>query len=168
MTPVHQLPTLEELRSRRGEAVRLASRRLVPRLIVTAAAILPATVAAVLATRGALDRTLVEPIVLAVAIGGLLWTGYIMLDYIRRILPDELTKAGLVCHVCGRPLSPAPTSGSASRIRMQTKDPDILAALDGKCASCGAWVVRDGAAQGALNAGTPDYQPTRNSSSARA
>jgi hypothetical protein len=168
VTPVHQLPTLEELRSRRREAVRLASRRLMPRLMVTAIAILPAAIAAVLAARGALDRALIVPIVAAVAIGGMLWTGYIMFDYLRRILPDELTSAGLVCHMCGKPLAPAPTSGSASRIRIETKDPDILAAIDGKCPSCGAWVVRDGPAQGALGAGAAGYQPTRNSSSARA
>ena len=166
MTPVHQLPTLDELRSRRREAARLASRRLVPRLIVTSAVVLPAAVAAVLAVRGAIDEALVVPIVGAVGVVGMLWTGYIMLDYLRRILPEELRKAGLACHVCGKPLAPA--TGSAARVRVQTKDPDILAALDGKCASCGAWVVRDGPAQGALGAGAADYQPTRNSSRARA
>ena len=168
MTPVHQLPTLEELRSRRTEAVRIASRRLVPRLVVTALAVIPALAAVVAVQRGLLDPGVVIPIVGVVGVGGMLWTGYIMLDYIRRILPDELTKAGLVCHRCGKPLAPKSSSGTASRIRIETKDPDILAALDGKCPSCGAWVVRDGPAPGALSAGTPDYQPTRNSSSARA
>lgn len=167
MTPVHQLPTLEELRSRRGEAVRLASRRLIPRLVLTAVAFLPATVAVVLVARGTLDQALILPVVGVAGFGGLLWTGYIMLDYIRRILPDELTKAGLVCHVCGKPLAPA--SGSAARVRIETKDPDVLAALDGKCPSCKAWVVRDGPAHGALPSGAgADYQPTRNSSRARA
>lgn len=166
MTPVHQLPTLEELRSRRREAIRLAGRRLLPRLMVTAVAILPAVIAIVLALRGALDSRLVVPVVGAVGVGGMLWTGYIVLDYVRRILPGELTKAGLVCHVCGTPLTPP--SGSAARIRIETKDRDILAALDGKCASCGAWVVRDALAQAALPGGAVDYQPTRNSSSARA
>jgi len=168
VTPVHQLPTLAELRSRRADAVRIAGRRLIPRLIVTSVAMLPATVAAVLAVRGTLDPTLIVPIVGAVAVIGLFWTGYVILDYVRRILPEELTTAGLVCHMCGKPLAPNATSGSASRVRMATKDPDILAALDGKCPSCGAWVVRDGPGQGALNAGAAEYQPTRNSSSARA
>ena len=167
MTPVHQLPTLAELRSRRTEAVRIAGRRLLPRLIVTAAAVVPSLGAVIAVQRGLLDPAVIVPVVGLVGIVGMAWIGIVMLDYIRRVLPDELRKAGLVCHVCGKPLAPK-TSGNAASIRVQTKDPDILAALDGKCAWCGAWVVRDGAAQGALNAGTPDYQPTRNSSRARA
>ena len=96
MTPVHQLPTLDELRSRRAEAVRLASRRLLPRLMMTAVAILPATIAVILAIRGTLDPALMVPIVIAVAVAGSLYTGYVVLDYVRRILPEELTRAGLV------------------------------------------------------------------------
>jgi hypothetical protein len=136
--------------------------------MVTAVVLLPTGVAALLATRGALDPQLVVPIVGAVGVVGMFLMGYIMLDYIRRILPEELTRAGLVCHVCGKPLAPKPTNGSSSRIRIETKDPDILAALDGKCPSCGAWVVRDGPGQPVLNGGAPGHQPTRNSSSARA
>ena len=166
MTPVHQLPTLDELRSRRGEAVRFAGRRLIPRLILSAAAFVPTAIVALLALRGALDPKLVIPIVGVVAVGELLWTGKLVLDYVKRVLPEELTRAGLVCHVCGKPLAPA--SGGAARVRVETKDPDILAALDGKCSSCGAWVVRDGPAQVAPSAGAANYQPTRNSSSARA
>ncbi len=144
MTPVHQLPTLDELRSRRAEAVRLASRRLLPRLMMTAVAILPATIAVILAIRGTLDPALMVPIVIAVAVAGSLYTGYVVLDYVRRILPEELTRAGLVCHVCGKPLAPtAGRSGDSARIRASTKDPDILAAIDGKCPGCGTWVVRD-------------------------
>ena len=168
MTPALQLPTLAELRSRRSEAVRLAGRRLLPRLILTSVALLPATIAAVLVVRGVLDPKLIIPIVGAVALVGLLWTGYVILDYVRRILPDELTRAGLVCHQCGKPLSPAAaTAHDSARIRASTRDPDILAALDGKCRSCGAWVVRDAGPQ-ALGVGALDSQPTRNSSSARA
>lgn len=147
--------------------MRIASRRLVPRLIVTAVAVIPALAAVVAMQRGLLDQGVVVPIVGVVGVFGMALMGFAMLDYVRRILPDELTKAGLVCHVCGKPLAPK-TSGNAANIRVQTKDPDILAALDGKCASCGAWVVRDGHPQGALGAVAADVQPTRNSSRARA
>ena len=47
-------------------------------------------------------------------------------------------------HGCGKPLAPtAGRSGDSARIRASTKDPDILAAIDGKCPGCGTWVVRD-------------------------
>jgi hypothetical protein len=57
----------------------------------------------------------------------------------RRILPDELTRAGLVCYACGKPLMPTAPS----------RTPGGSAAIESKCASCGVPVVRDGERQAA-------------------
>lgn len=134
-----KLPTLAELRARRAEALGSATRRLVPRLLITSLALVPAVAAAVLVTMGRIDRSLVVPIILAAAMLSMFGTGYVVLDYMRRILPEELTRAGLVCYACGRPLMPA----AASRA------PGGSAAIEGKCASCGVAVVRDAERQAA-------------------
>ena len=130
-----KLPTLDQFRARRADALGRATRRLIPRLLVTSIALVPAVGAAVLVTTGRIDRTLVVPIILGAAMLSMFGTGYVVLDYMRRILPEELTRAGLVCYACGKPLVPT----AASRA------PGGSASSDGKCGSCGVPVVRDGA-----------------------
>jgi len=134
-----KLPTLDELRARRADATRNATRRLIPRLMMTSIALVPAVGAAVLVTMGRLDRTLVVPVILAAALLSMFWTGYVVLDYMRRILPEELTRAGLVCYACGKPLMPVAVS----------RAPGANTASEGKCAACGAPVVRESDRQAA-------------------
>ena len=138
-----KLPTLAELRARRTTAMQAAIGKLIPRLLTTSLILVPAFAAVALAQSGRLRHDYVIPLSGAIGVLGMFWTGYVVLDYVRRILPAELSAAGLLCHSCGVPLVP-PAAARGAAANRTGADPAVLAALEGKCASCGTWVVRDG------------------------
>ena len=139
----HDLPTLAELRARRAAAMQAAVARFIPRVLMTGIPLVPALAAAMLMGSGRIDRQLAVAIAGGAALLGLFWTGYVVLDYVRRILPEELTRAGLICHACGQPLVQAAAARGGAAYKANA-DRDLLAAIEGKCQSCKTWVISDG------------------------
>ena len=161
MTDITRLPTLDELRARRKDAMLRANRRLLPKILIGVALEAPAIVCFVMVQTGRITFARALPFVAGSIVASIIWLTALIVTHVKRTVPDELRRAGLLCHVCGEPLVLRP---AAAGTRTVSSDPAVRALMEGRCASCKAVVVRD--LPDTL--GAPALQPTRNSSRARA
>ncbi|HEX2781387.1 MAG TPA: hypothetical protein VHM30_17930 [Gemmatimonadaceae bacterium] len=156
-----KLPTLEELRARRRQAMQRATRRIVPAALLGGILEVPAAVGLWMAHNGRATMAGVLPMVAGSLVASCLWLTAIIVLHVKRNVPEELRRADLLCHACGEPLVVRP---AAAGTRTIPSDPAMRALMEGRCASCKAVVVRD---LPQLTGALPD-QPTLNSSRARA
>ena len=161
MTDQPRLPTLDELRARRKEAMTRASRRIIPGALVGLALEAPAIAAFIMVQTGRITFAQALPFVAGSIVASAVWLTALILTHVKRNVPEELRRAGLLCHACGAPLVVRP---AAAGTRTIPSDAAMRALMDGRCASCKAVVVGD---LPALTGAAP-AQPTLNSSSARA
>ena len=155
------LPTLDELRARRRQAMQRAGRRIVPAALLGGLLEVPAAVGLWMAHNGRSPMAGVLPMVAGSLVASCLWLTAIIVLYVKRNVPEELRREGLLCHACGQPLVVRP---AAAETRTIPSDPAMRALMEGRCASCKAVVVRDLPETG----GAPGLQPTLKSSRARA
>lgn len=160
MTDLTRLPTLDQLRARRKEALRRAGRRLLPLIFAAVALEVPTLASFWMVQTGRIPFTRALPIIAGSMVAGTIWLTALIVTHVKRTVPEELRRAGLLCHVCGEPLVVRPGAAGTPA----PSDSAMRALMEGRCASCKAVVVRDLAEiAGALPA-----QPTLNSSRARA
>ena len=161
MTDLTRLPTLDELRARRKEAMRRAGRRLLPWIAIAVALDVPAVAGFWMVQTGRVPFARALPFIIGSTVASFIWLTALIVTYVKRTVPEELRRASLVCHVCGEPLVVRP---NAAGTRTIPSDPAMRALMEGRCASCQAVVVSDLPALVGAGAG----QPTLNSSRARA
>ena len=161
MTDLSRLPTLDELRARRKEAMLRANRLLLPRILIGIALEAPAIAAFVMVQTGRITLARALPFVVGSVVASVVWLTALLVTHVKRNVPEALRQAGLVCHVCGEPLVVRP---GAAGTRTIPSDPAMRALMEGRCASCKAIVVRDLP----VAVGDAPAQPTLNSSRARA
>lgn len=120
-----------------------ANRRILPILMWGSAPTIAAGILVLLVVTHRIDGANLLPFVLGGGFLGAVSVAVAVFFYVRHYLPQEMAKEGLLCHACGKPLILRPTEANGGHHRAEIKDPDILAAMDGKCGACGVWVVRD-------------------------
>ena len=140
------LPTLDELRARRREAMRAVNGRLLPALL-GAAAVEIALFAAIFAERdwllahGALLPVLGGTAVVMTAV--MIW---IVVSWRPRVAAEEVSRHALACPTCGGPVLYAPfsTTRDVRTGRATSYGPRI----EDRCTACGAILVSDVAEPG--------------------
>ena len=161
MTDPKQLPTLDDLRARRKDAMRGATRRLMPMILAALALEAPVIAGFVMVNTGRATFAQALPFIAGSIAASTIWLTALLYTHVKRNLPEELRREGLVCHACGEPLVLRPGAAGARGV---PSDAAMRALMEGRCASCKAVVVRDlPEIAGALPA-----QPTLKSSRARA
>jgi hypothetical protein len=161
MIDPNRLPTLDELRARRKDAMLRATRRLLPMIAVAVLLEAPAIGGFVMVNMGRATFAQALPFIAGSMAASVIWLTALLYTHVKRNVPEELRRAGLVCHVCGEPLVLRPGADGA---RAVSTDPAIRALFEGRCSACKAVVVRD---LPEIAGGLP-AQPTLNSSRARA
>ncbi|NUQ19340.1 MAG: hypothetical protein HOQ09_00080 [Gemmatimonadaceae bacterium] len=96
---------------------------------------------------GRISMTRALPFIAGSMAASIGWLTALIVTHVKRTVPDELRRAGLLCHVCGEPLVMRP---GAAGTRTMPSDPAMRALMEGRCAACKAVVVRDLAAPESL------------------